>query len=121
MSQGIEIIQRQYCAKYLMFSSSLNLIRPPGCRIIKFFFLKVGNRLRSDKFAGATKTKHHRIGDLTGIYFSHFGRLSIQDQGAIRVDFILRLLWLTACSHLAECSHGLLFVQEHGWEWAGRR
>lgn len=97
MSQGIEITQRQYCAKYLIFSSYLNLIRPPGGKIINFFFFKVGNRLRSNKFAGATKTKHHRMGDLTGIYFSHFGRLSIQDQGAIGVDFILRLLWLTAC------------------------
>ena len=89
MSQGIEVTQRQYCAKYLMFSSYLNLIRPPGGRTISifFFFFKGGNRLRSDKFAGATKTKYHRMGDLTGIYFSHFGRLSIQDQGAIRVDF----------------------------------
>lgn len=123
MSQGREITQRQYCAKYLMFSSYLNLIRPPGGRTISifFFFLKVANRLRSDKFAGATKTKHHRMGDLTGIYFSHFGRLNIQDQGAIRVDFILRLLWLTDGSHLAECSRGLLFVQEQGWGWVGGR
>ena len=76
MSQGIQITQRQYCAKYLMFSSYLNLIRPPGGRTISiffsFFFFQVGNRLRSDKFAGATKTKHHRMGDLTGIYFLTF-------------------------------------------------
>ena len=38
MSQGIEVTQRQYCAKYLMFSSYLNLIRPPGGRTISIFF-----------------------------------------------------------------------------------